>query len=383
MRPRTKLPLTSSQPRMQRSQRMQASWSTAMAREESSLPRATVRFAKRGWETPAVFASVSNSQSPEFCWRAQGEGWSDIRSSRRVLRAPKTFSELVTTFMPGSTGRTQEAARTRAPVSTTQRRQTPTGVWFCRWQSVGMLMPFMRAASKTVVPAGTRTGWPSRVMSTRPGGVVAVLILWADPYALGFTGACRRCETNTAGAIAVQNVSVNFGAKMFQHGLNRRGHDLAETADGGKAHGLREFVEEREISAILRYGYAALRPAHEHIGHFLRTDAAGNTFAAGFIAVEAHGIEGHVQHASGVVADDDGAGTEHGASFGEGFEIETNIDHRSGKIAGRRAGWREGFQLSAAAKAARMIEDNVAHGRAHGYFENAGARNVAADSDKF
>jgi hypothetical protein len=53
---------------------MQASWSTAIANEESSLPRAIVRFAKRGWEAPAAFASASNSQSPEFCARAQGEG---------------------------------------------------------------------------------------------------------------------------------------------------------------------------------------------------------------------------------------------------------------------------------------------------------------------
>src|SRR6266478_3426590 len=76
----------------------------------------------------ASLASVSSSQSPEFNWRVQGEGWSAIINSSSVLRAPKTFSELVTTFKPGSTGRTQDAVRTRAPVSTTQRRQTPTGV---------------------------------------------------------------------------------------------------------------------------------------------------------------------------------------------------------------------------------------------------------------
>src|ERR1700674_2449727 len=134
-------------------------------------------------------------------------------SSRSVLRAPKTFSELVTTFIPGSTGRTQDAERTRAPVSTTQRRQTPTGVWFCKWQSVGMLMPFMRAASKTLVPAGTRTGWPSMVMSTRPGGVVAVAILGADPNALGFTCAGSGVEADAAGALALQNVRIDFGAK--------------------------------------------------------------------------------------------------------------------------------------------------------------------------
>src|SRR6266481_7853907 len=203
MRPRTKLLLTSSQARMQRSQRMQASWSTAMAREESSLPRATVRFAKRAWETPATFASVSNSQSPEFCWRAHGEGWSDIRSSKTVFLAFKTLSELVTTFMPGSTRRTQEAARTRAPVSTTQSRQTPTGVWFCRWQSVGMLMPFMRAASKTLVPADTRTGWPSRMMSTKPGGVVTVVILGANANALRLASARSGGEADSARALTL------------------------------------------------------------------------------------------------------------------------------------------------------------------------------------
>src|SRR6266478_1464869 len=240
MWPRTKLLLTSSQPRMHRSQRMQASWSTAMAREESSLPRATKRFAKRGWETPAAFARVSNSQSPEFCWRAQGEGWSDIMSSRRVLRAFKTLSELVTTFMPGSTGRTQEAARTRAPVSTTQRRQTPTGVWFCKWQSVGIEMPFMRAASKTLVPAGTRTEWPSSVISTRPGGVVAVVMLGANTNALSFARARSGREADPAGTLAFQDMGIHFGAKMFQHRLNRRRHNLAETADRCQAHGLRQ-----------------------------------------------------------------------------------------------------------------------------------------------
>src|SRR5260370_26524670 len=230
---------------------MQGSWSTAMAREESSLPRATVRFAKRRVQAPAVFASVCNSQSPEVCWRAHGEGWSDIMSSRTVLRAFKTFSELVTTFMPGSTGRTQAAERTRAPVSTTHRRHTPTGVWLCKWQSVGMLMPFIRAASKMLVRAGTRTDWPSSVMSTKPGGVIAVVILRTDSYALGL--ARTRCggEAPPARTLSLQNVRIDLTAKMFQHGLNRCRHDLAETADGCKAHGLREFVEERQVIAIL------------------------------------------------------------------------------------------------------------------------------------
>src|SRR5713226_3910145 len=285
--------------------------------------------------------------------------------------------------MPGSTGRTQEAASTRAPVSTTQSRQTPTGVWFCRWQSVGMLMPFIRAASKTLVPAGTRTAWPSRVMSTKPGGVVAVVILRANANALGFAGARGGGEADAAGALTFQNVGVDFSPKMFQYGLNRRWHDLAEAADGSEAHGLREFVEERQISTILRFGDAPLRPARTHVRHLLRADAARYTLAAGFVAIEAHGVEGRVQHTSGVVADHDGAGAQHGAGFGESLEIEANVDHRGGKVTGRWTGGRKGFELAATANAAGVIENDLAHGHAHRDFENARARDVTANADEF
>src|SRR5689334_12733341 len=133
--------------------------------------------------------------------------------------------------MPGSTGRTHEAESTRAPVSTTQRRQTPTGVWLCKWHNVGMLMPFMRAASKTVVPLGTRTDFPSMLMSSIPGGVAEVVMSRPNADALSFSRARRGGETNSAGALPFQDVRIDFRAKMLQHGLNRRRSDLAKAAD--------------------------------------------------------------------------------------------------------------------------------------------------------
>src|SRR6266481_6023891 len=134
MRPNTKFVRTSSHPRIHLSHKMHASWSTAMLSEESSGPRATVRFANRGSFIPAACASVSSSQSPEFFCRAHGEGWSAIKSSSSVFRALKTFSEFVETFIPDSTGRTHAADKTRAPVSTKHNRQTPTGVSLCELQ---------------------------------------------------------------------------------------------------------------------------------------------------------------------------------------------------------------------------------------------------------
>lgn len=80
-----------------------------------------------------------------------------------MVRCRSTSGELVFTFMPSSAARTQAAASTRPPTSTTQMRQTPTGFSLASWQSTGMSMPASRAASNTVAPAGTVTEWPSMV----------------------------------------------------------------------------------------------------------------------------------------------------------------------------------------------------------------------------
>src|SRR5260370_5482449 len=246
-----------------------------------------------------------------------------------------------------------------------------------------MLMPFMRAASKTLVPSDTRTGWPSRMMSTKPGGVVTLVILGANTNALGFASAGRGGETDSARALTLQHVRIHFGAKMFQNRLNGARRDMAETADGGEASSLREFIKEPEVGAILGLRAAALRPARKHVRHFLRADAARYALSAGFVAIEAHCVQGHVQHASRIVADDDRSGTQHGAGFAESLEIKTNVDHRRGKIPGRRPGGRESLELTAAANSASVIENDLTHGRSHRHFENAWACDLAADADKF
>ena len=63
-----------------------------MTAEESSLPRGVARCGKRGSVMPATAARCSSSQSPDCCWRAQGDGWSDISNSTRVRRAARTGS---------------------------------------------------------------------------------------------------------------------------------------------------------------------------------------------------------------------------------------------------------------------------------------------------
>src|SRR2546426_12118317 len=112
-----------------------------------------------------------------------------------------------------------------------------------------MAMPFMRAASKTLVPAGTRKARPSIVTSIIPGGVVAVVILRADSYALGFTGARSGGKAKPAGKLAPQNGRINFSAEMLQHGLNGGRGDLAQAADRRLGHVLGQINEQGENRA--------------------------------------------------------------------------------------------------------------------------------------
>src|SRR5579885_3327628 len=310
----TKLFFTSSHPRMQRSQRMHASWSTAMASDELSFPRAIVRFAKRDCLTPAFFSCVSSSQSPETCCRAHGAGWSAMSSSSTVFRARSTFSEFVATFIPGSTGLTHAAARTRAPVSTRHNLQTPTGVSFCRWHDVGIATPFIRAASKTVVPAGTRTVAPSIVSSTIGVSVLTVAFprgsflrsphtlsapaavflapsfrplalepspsLWPYPHSICLSRSSRSRKTNAARACALQHMLFHFRAKMFQDRLHWSRHNLPQPANRSLAHCLRQLVNQREVRSKLFLRHAALRPSEEQIRHLLRPDSARHAFPA-------------------------------------------------------------------------------------------------------
>ena len=54
-------------------------------------------------------------------------GWSTISSSVSMARLRSSSGVEVVTSMPSSHGRTQAAANTRPPMSTTHIRQTPTG----------------------------------------------------------------------------------------------------------------------------------------------------------------------------------------------------------------------------------------------------------------
>ena len=142
IRPMTWLSRMSLQPRMQRSQRMQALWSTSMTSDESSCLRGS-RREKRGGPISSRRASASSSQSCVFFSLAQGVGWSAMSSSvsmrtaeRTRSRAARSGDSIVWTSIVSSTRWWQAGSSFRSrwtlprfilEISTTHTRQTPTG----------------------------------------------------------------------------------------------------------------------------------------------------------------------------------------------------------------------------------------------------------------
>src|SRR5450432_1566475 len=125
--------------------------------------------------------------------------------------------------MLGSQGRMQEAAYTLCPTSTTQTRHTPTGLSFCWWHNVGIGIPFMRAASNTVVPAGTLTARPSMVNEISPARISA--------------------KAHSSRAPSLLHVLFHHIRKMLHHGNNRHRHNLPQTAYRRHLHGRRKLFQ--------------------------------------------------------------------------------------------------------------------------------------------
>src|SRR5271163_1154870 len=171
----------------------------------------------------------------------------------------------------------------------------------------------------------------------------------------------------------------DFVPEMLEDGSDGCGHDLAEAADGGEPQRVGKLVNQGEIVR----GAVALRPSGEEVNQFLRTHAAGNAFPAGFVAEKLCGVERHVQHARVFAANDDRAGAEHGARFGERFEIEFYTGERRGEIAGRGPRGRKAFQFFPAGDAAGVFVDQIGDRRAHGNFVNAGLGDITADAHEF
>src|SRR5258706_14643271 len=126
----------------------------------------------------------------------------------------------------------------------------------------------------------------------------------------------------------------------------------------------------------------SFRPSRKHFDELLRAHAAGNAFAAGFVAVEADCVQRHIEHAAAFGADNNRARADHRTGSCYFVPIERKGYHGCGQVSRRRAGWRVGEQLAISKNAARVFVDELRISRAHGDFKNSWTIYIAADPYK-
>src|SRR2546426_1863147 len=218
----------------------------------------------------------------------------DARSSRTRRLLCRTRSESVAIFIPASTLREHAGTSTREPSSsTTQTRQTLTGVRFSSSQSVGVSTCSRRHASRMVEPSSTSRSRPSIVMPTSRFG------------------------------IPMKTVSAIEDLQLRQPGPDGVGRGLPETADRCVAHGLRDVAQQHDVRAAIAL-WRGQEPFQDLLLAF-RADAARDALAARLIAEEARDAQQDPLHIGGFVEDDHGTGAQRRADGSRALEAEPNV----------------------------------------------------------
>src|SRR6267378_3726978 len=194
----------------------------------------------------------------------------EARSSSTRRRLCRTRSESVAIFIPASTLREHAGTRTREPSSsTTQTRQTLTGVRLSSWHSVGVSMRSLRHASRIVDPSITSTSRPSIVMPTRRLGM---------PMKTGS---------------AMEHLELR---QPRPDGVGRR---LPQTADRRVAHRLRDIAQQHDVGTSIAV-WRGKEPFQDLLLTF-RADAAWHALAARLVAEEPRDTKEDALHIGRVV----------------------------------------------------------------------------------
>ena len=168
-----------------------------------------------------------------------------------------------------------------------------------------------------------------------------------------------------------------FLTEIPESGNNRVRSCLAERAEAGDLHVFRQLLDPVE----LLQSRLALGDVVEHLQETVRSDPAGHTFAAGFLAGEFQIELRDIHHTGVFVHDDQSAGAHHGTDLREALVVDrcVNMDRRN-TAAGRTAGLRR-LEPLAIGNASADLFDDLAERCAHGDFHQADVRDLAAEGE--
>ena len=170
----------------------------------------------------------------------------EARNSSTNRRLSRTRSESVLIDMPGSTLREQAGTSVRDPSnSTTQTRQTLTGVRLSRKHSVGVSIPSLLAASRMVEPSGTETFF---AIDLDFNGAARGLRRRLRHRAARYGNRGRRARSIGPRVCLERDRSLmTKRLQRLQRRFQRARGSLAQAANRGVAHGLRHLPQHRNF----------------------------------------------------------------------------------------------------------------------------------------
>src|ERR1700722_2466443 len=152
--------------------------------------------------------------------------------------------------------------------------------------------------------------WPLRAFNGTP--LTSILtVSSAIPLSRDGRPAVQMSGTFHDGATLVLDHVLKFGPKMLQETLHRPRRGIAQCADRVSFDAIGHIEQQPQVLASALAGDNAF----QHPVQPARPFTAGRALAAGLRHVEPRQTLERPHHASGLVHDDDGAGTKGGAGF--------------------------------------------------------------------
>ena len=194
---------------------------------------------------------------------------------------------------------------------------------------------------------------------------------------LGLDDVADELRALAGGALLVLDVGHVFVHEVLQGRLDGVGRRLAEAAERSLAHRVGDRLELLDVV----FDTATVGDLVEIVQKLASADAAGRALAAALIDREVEIELGDVDHAVGLVHDDQAAGTHDRADLGEVLVVDRSIEELGRNDAARRTARLGRLELVAATDAAADVEDDLAQGRTHRNFDKAGVVDLARKSE--
>ena len=194
---------------------------------------------------------------------------------------------------------------------------------------------------------------------------------------LGLNDVADELRALAGGALLVLDVGHVFVHEVLQGRLDGVGRRLAEAAERSLAHRVGDRLELLDVV----FDTATVGNLIKIVEKLTTADTAGRALAAALIDREVEVELGDIDHAVGLVHNDQAAGTHDRADLGEVLVVDRSVEELGRNDTARRTARLSGLELVTAADTAADIKDDFAERRTHRNFDKTGVVDLTGKSE--